>query len=360
MKGELSPWEKEILLRLAEREDPELAAMIRARYEAEFADDPTRPPLKFMTFHELVTTQWPEPKWIVNQLLPSGLGILAGRQKVGKSIMALQLAIAVASGGYFLDRTVESGRVLYLALEDRPQRLKDRAQKQGCQRDDIPLDIIYREGFRREIRDLRNGGAERLAHHIRWGGYRLVIIDTFSRAIFDDQCDVVDMTDLLDGLQEIAFTHDCLILFIDHHSKRAGFSPDVAWDIFGSVAKGAVPDVLLGLYRERGKPGAVLEATGREVEDRRIALRLDGDRLFWYAEGDADLVRLTEQEEAVIQALQSLGPSQLRAISEATGIDRGNTHRYLGGLVTKGKVRREETPTGKVFYRLTDGDLALL
>lgn len=356
----LTPEQQRQLLQLAEIEDPKLAAAIKRKWEIKFAEDPTRPPLEFMTFRELMTTEWPEPKWIVKNLLPTGLGIIAGRQKVGKSIMALQLGVAVASGGYFLDETVEKGRVLYFALEDRPQRLKERLRAQGCQFDDLPLDIIYRKGFMRDTRDLRNGGAEKLARHIEWGEYRLVMIDTFSRAIFDDQCDVRDMTDLLDGLQDIAFSNDCLILFIDHHSKRAGFAADVAWDIFGSVAKGAVADVLLGLYRERGKPGAVLEATGRDIEERRIAVKVDWDRFYWYAEGDADLIRLTQNEEKIVEALKDIGAAQIREIGDAAGMDRSNAHRYVTGLVSKGRVKRRETASGKVFYDLPDNEPDLL
>jgi hypothetical protein len=354
MTDKRTPEQRAQMLKWLEEEDPKLAAALRHEWDAELADDPTRPPLEFMTFQELMTTEWPEPRWIVKNLLPTGLGILAGRQKVGKSIMALNLGLAVAAGGYFLDETVEKGRVLYFALEDRPQRLQERARAQILKYEALPLDIIYRKQFMRDTRDLRNGGAERLARHIKWGDYRLVIIDTFSRAIFDDQCDVRDMTDLLDGLQEIAFDNDCLILFIDHHSKRAGFSPDVAWDIFGSVAKGAVPDVLLGLYRERGKPGAVLESTGRDIEERRIAIKIDWDRFFWYAEGDADLIRLTNSEEKIIRALRDLGTAQVKAIGEASGMGRSNAHHYLSGLVDKGRVKRRETDTGKVFYHLPD------
>lgn len=349
----LTPQEEARFWDWLQGEFPGAYMLAQAKQEGKFSEDPTKPPLKFMTFRELMTTEWPEPKWIVRNLLPTGLGIMAGRQKVGKSIMALQLGVAVASGGHFLDETVEKGRVLYYALEDRPQRLKGRLKAQ-CQFDDLPLDIIYRRDFMRDTRDLRNGGAETLARHIQWGSYRLVIIDTFSRAIFDDQCDVRDMTDLLDGLQDIAFENDCLILFIDHHSKRAGFAADVAWDIFGSVAKGAVPDVLLGLYRERGKPGAVLEATGRDIEERRIAVKVDWDHFFWTAEGDADLLRLTQNEEKIVQALKDLGTAQIKAIGKAAGIDRSNAHRYISGLVNKGRVKRRETDGGEVFYHLPD------
>ena len=52
---------------------------------------------------------------------------LGGSPKVGKSWMALQLCLAVCDGKGFLGRKTAQAEVLYLALEDGPQRLHSRA-----------------------------------------------------------------------------------------------------------------------------------------------------------------------------------------------------------------------------------------
>ena len=75
-------------------------------------------PFQLLTADKILTTDWPEPTWAVPELLPVGLSILAGKPKLGKSWMALQIAQAVASGGRALNKQVEAGPVLYLALED--------------------------------------------------------------------------------------------------------------------------------------------------------------------------------------------------------------------------------------------------
>lgn len=82
------------------------------------------------TLAELYATDFPPPRFVVPDLLPAGLTILAGRPKLGKSWLALQVAAAVGAGQTVLDQAAEGGRVLYLALEDTPGRLKDRALKQ--------------------------------------------------------------------------------------------------------------------------------------------------------------------------------------------------------------------------------------
>ena len=66
-------------------------------------------------------------KWAISNLVPEGASILAGRPKIGKSWLTLNLALAVASGGVALGKIpVEAGQVLYLALEDGQRRLQKR------------------------------------------------------------------------------------------------------------------------------------------------------------------------------------------------------------------------------------------
>src|SRR5215475_4095883 len=71
------------------------------------------------TAAELQMKQFPSIKYVVPNLIPEGLSILAGRPKMGKSWAALDIAIATATDGYCLgDRKPIHGDVLYAALED--------------------------------------------------------------------------------------------------------------------------------------------------------------------------------------------------------------------------------------------------
>jgi len=76
---------------------------------------------------------WEEPFWNVEGILPEGLALLAGRPKVGKTWLALQIATAVAAGGLVLDRKANQGRVLYLYLEGSERQAQGRlaAQRMG-------------------------------------------------------------------------------------------------------------------------------------------------------------------------------------------------------------------------------------
>jgi RecA-family ATPase len=82
------------------------------------------------TAKELQFRTYAPIRYIIPGLIPEGLSLLVGRPKIGKSWMALDIALSVASGTTCLGvRTPEQGDVLYCALEDNERRLKSRISK---------------------------------------------------------------------------------------------------------------------------------------------------------------------------------------------------------------------------------------
>ena len=73
------------------------------------------------TIEELAKAEFAPPRWAVPGIVPVGLSSLAGRPKLGKSWLALQIAVAVGCGGRLFDLKIDPGKVLYLALEDSPR-----------------------------------------------------------------------------------------------------------------------------------------------------------------------------------------------------------------------------------------------
>ena len=114
-----------------------------------------------------------------------------------------------------LNQRVTAGKVLYLALEDGPRRLKGRLQKQNFPSD---ANVTFRTSWRR----FTDGGLDDLRAIV--GGYALVIVDTLSRALGRaDQSDLADMTILLGRTcRRWPCSHDLAIIAIDHHRKPAG------------------------------------------------------------------------------------------------------------------------------------------
>ena len=224
------------------------------------------------TMAELLAASFPHTGWIVPGLVPTGLSTLAGRPKMGKSWLALQIACAVGAGGRVLDRTVEQGPVLYIALEDSPRRLQERLRKQGAPQADVT--------FALEWQSLGAGGLGALRTAIEEREYRLVIVDTLSRALGRaEQLDLAAMTLTIGALQKVTKVTGAAILTVDHHKKPMGNLANPIDDTHGvgSTGKAALVDAALGVYREWGKHDATLLAVGRDMEEVELYIRWDAD-----------------------------------------------------------------------------------
>ena len=74
----------------------------------------------------LQSTAYEPASFVVDDLLPQGLHLLAGAPKIGKSWLALWLAVMVAKGDPIWGMGVKQGTTLYLCLEDSTLRIQNR------------------------------------------------------------------------------------------------------------------------------------------------------------------------------------------------------------------------------------------
>jgi len=299
---------------------------------------PPRFSLVVTNIGDLLTREWPDPVFAVEGILPVGLTVLAGKSKVGKSWLCLQLAQSVATGGRFLGVQVKQGKTLYLALEDSPRRIADRAKRQGWPAGNRNCDIVHMAAAR-TLWPLKRANAEKLAQVIEDQGYSLVVIDTFSRMAQGDQNKVDEMTNALAPLQEVANRLQVAVVLVDHHSKanRDEKTLDPVLDVLGSTGKGAVADNLMGLYKHQGVAGATLAIRGRDVEDKRFQLRFDVMTACWQIEGERPL---GDAQRKVLDAVTAIPDATLSDVCQALERDRSNTYRTLQELVERGLLSR--------------------
>jgi putative DNA primase/helicase len=128
---------------------------------------------------ELLATADEPAQWIVDGLLQDGdVAFLWGTAKAGKSIIACDLALAVATGTSWAGRTCRSGKVLYLPYEApgslRPRMAGALAQR-GVHSGAVTIDASA--PFLGHEDDI-----ERYANAIRPLDYSLVIVDTMTMA----------------------------------------------------------------------------------------------------------------------------------------------------------------------------------
>ncbi len=67
-----------------------------------------------------------KPSFVVDGLIPTGLTLFCGSQKIGKSWLMLKLCLCVSQGIPLWDMPTREGDVLYLCLEDTFCRIQDR------------------------------------------------------------------------------------------------------------------------------------------------------------------------------------------------------------------------------------------
>lgn len=303
-------------------------------------------PVAVQPAHVILQTNFPPPLTIVENLLPVGLAILSGRPKIGKSWLALQLFHAMDTGEPFLGQKVNSVRSLYVPLEDSPRRLKDRMEKQLWPANGKMVDFLFGTEFREQVGLLDRGGLETFKRLLLVEKYRLVCVDTLSRALGADQRDEGEVTWALGPLQEFAIQHEICILFIDHHRKPSGFSPSPVDDILGSTAKAGVPDVIWGVYREQGKQIATLEVVGRELEQQSLPLVFNSAQFQWEVSN-----QLPTRKAELLNVLADIGPASVSQIASVTGQHVSHTSARLAELYSEKKVIRSKQ--GKeVLYAL--------
>ncbi len=301
------------------------------------------------TVEALLERDFPDPRWAIEEIIPEGLGVLAGRPKVGKSWLALQASISVASGRCtFGDFNVEPAKALYVGLEDGLRRFKWRTRKH-LKFGGVPPSSLFliEQG---QIRTLDGGGLDQ----IRWfldkhPEIRLVVIDTLGRfkggrrTLNNDryQDDVV----VGDKLQRVAHDYGISLLLV-HHVRKAE-AEDWVDTISGSTGIAGSADYLLVLKRAREGADATLHVTGRDIVEQSFAMDFDPDTCLWKVSGNAAEVAMSRQRAVLVTFLRSQGtPETPTNIAAALGLSVNNVKNLLWKMKEAGQVQSEG---GKYF-----------
>jgi hypothetical protein len=278
------------------------------------------------TAEQLMAMELPEVKWVVPDILPEGVTLLAGKPKMGKSWMAYGLAVAVASGGVALGtKHVERGEVLYLALEDNHRRLQKRLKV-------LLGDSAAPAGLNMHIKwpTLDDGGAAALHRWLRdHPDTRLVVVDTLKkvRPRTNGQRGMYDVDyEALEPLLPLAAEHGVAILVVHHLRKMDADDPMDA--ISGSTGLTGGVDGILVLKRDRIAADAFLLVDGRDIEEpAELALKWDRNLASWAIAGSAEDFRLSEGRREIVELLGN-AEEPMSARDVAIAIGKGDTKGY--------------------------------
>lgn len=161
--------------------------------------------------------------WLIDTFLSLGSNMLVGKSGQGKSILATQMAISVATGQDFLGRKVNQGVVLYHTSDEPEKLLKHRLNTQELRKHPLahnfkPLikdiegnrwSINYLDGLEEQIKKLKP---------------KLFVVDSLRSAIAQPQG--LKETDeeigqSINALKEICEHYDVSLLLV-HHQRKNG------------------------------------------------------------------------------------------------------------------------------------------
>jgi len=170
--------------------------------------------------------------WLVEDLVPAGwVGMLAGETKVGKTLLTLEIARAVATGGQVLGHQARKGAVLLALVDDPPALSRKRLREKLADCGDLVYVRIDR--WKAEV-------ATALDQAIAELSPSLVVIDTLVKTVSSiqgDENDAAVMDRIVERFTKWTENLQTTVLLL-HHLNKAG-------TVRGSTAiTGAAPFVL--------------------------------------------------------------------------------------------------------------------
>jgi hypothetical protein len=332
-------------------------------------------PIRILSLKQIL--ELPKLQWLVADMLPLGtLAVLFGDPGAGKSFVALDLALHVATGEHWLGRATMTGPVIYIAAEGLfglPLRirawLKDRAQ---------PLDETLKENFTAigdavAIPDPKARGKLLEAIETMARKPVLVIVDTLARCMAGfDENSAEDMGLLVAGCDEIRAETGATVLLVHHTTKGQRTER-------GSSALRGGADTMFSVAADEGSASRIVLKVEKQKEGLRaepltfdlvpVSLDLPGEespgsscRLSMVHQpsnvpSNVVLARNPRRILMVVQYELAAEGATLATIGKVTGIKRSTLYHAIKKVLEMEYVECFERNGEKVYRLTTKGKL---
>jgi RecA-family ATPase len=298
-----------------------------------------------------------KPKnWLVKDFILKGDQVLiAAAPKAGKTLLASQLALAVASGKSFLNWQVDHpAKVLYFNLEVHAEMFGERVAKQVLGLDALPntnnvmVDSTIK-GF-----DIMNPQSRtEIAHIIKQSGAELVFFDVLARCHSASENSNSEMKDVL---KELRFVCGEAASVVIHHSRKPPQGQEEenlgAYALRGASAIHGEVDLVLSLAKRSGNGARFsLKFSARNIrEPDEMFLEMDEAtlRFFQTEEKETDHL-LTVLNEAFSMSPEAPVKQIQQHVSNAYGVEKRQAQRLLETAVAS-KWISEPTRRGNQYW----------
>ena len=196
--------------------------------------------------------------------------LLSGGSKTGKSMLMIQLAIAIATGGHWLNKYCAQGKVLYVNLEiDRAsfsRRIAEACQKRAIEPQKLKNNLIVwnLRGHSTTLDKL----APKLIRRCAKENFTAVIIDPVYKVMMGDENKAGDMAQFCNQFDKIATQLNCAVIYVHHFSKGDQDKKASIDRASGSGVFARDPDVISTVTKLNvDEPAVRVEFTLREFPD---------------------------------------------------------------------------------------------
>jgi hypothetical protein len=321
----------------------EKAATTWARVKRYVDEADVTPPIETTrwTPDTLAAAKFPEPEWLIPNLLPSGITLLAGRPKTGKSWLALLWGSQIEGG------------TIYAAYEDNERRLKNRTETLEIKGNNLIL--IPSPPWRMPE------ALDELAKDVNGNDPSTVIIDpwTYFSPPLRDNRRIYDVDyDALAQLRRWADNVGVSVVII-HHSRKPtpGQRGDFLDEPLGSTALTGAVDTVAVLKRKNDTE-AILHLRGRDVQEKELALTFDAG--LWNILGNAREVIPSGARADIIAVLKEAGkPLPPADVAKRLDEPRDNVKVVLSRMYHASQLHRDDKGRYTPVTTVTDVTEAL-
>jgi AAA domain len=297
-----------------------------------------------------LAVQPPEHRWLIEDLWAAeAVGIVGGEPKCCKSFLALDVAVAVASGAPCLRqfRTARTGRVLLFAAEDALHvvraRLAGIARAAGVGFETLDLQVITAPTLRLDLPE----DQERLRETVAALRPTLLVLDPFVRLHRIDENAAAEVAPVLAYLRDLERHFHTAVLLV-HHARKGAAHARAGQALRGSSELHAWGDSNLYLRRRGDTLCLAIEHRAAPSRDGLVVeLRTQGEALALHlVDGAPSSVRVltppaSAPGERIEHALaEAATPLTRRALRRLCRVRASTLGLVLARLLADGRVTR--------------------